>query len=133
MQKALAESCNCYFVALGQRFGGEAIRLAAQRARALAPPAWWAARSPPHRATCPAPSFLQDRGELANFSFGQGAFTATPVQIAAFTGVFANGGTYISPTFTEAIVDEYSESVTQSLYAPVQRGVQQRRRPRCWI
>ena len=46
----------------------------------------------------PSAQLLQDRGELANFSFGQGAFTATPVQIAAFTGVFANGGTYISPT-----------------------------------
>ena len=45
------------------------------------------------------------------------------MQIAAFTGVFANGGTYLSPTFTEAIVDEYSQSFTQSLYAPVQRGV----------
>ena len=122
MQKALAESCNCYFVALGQRLGGEAIRMAAQRAGFGAASVVGGTLTTASGAL-PSAQLLQDRGELANFSFGQGAFTATPVQIAAFTSVFANGGTYISPTFTEAIVDEYSESVTQSLYAPVQRGV----------
>lgn len=122
MRQALAESCNCYFVALGQQLGGEAIQLAARRA-GFGTASVVGGTLTTASGDVPSAQLLQDKGELANFSFGQGAFTATPVQIAAFTGVFANGGTYLSPTFTEAIVDEYSQSVTQSLYAPVQRGV----------
>lgn len=133
MQKALAESCNCYFVALGQRLGGEAIQMAAS-ARVSAPPAWWAARLPPHQAPCPVPSFCRTGASLPTSASARGPSRPRRAEIAAFTSVFANGGTYISPTFTEAIVDEYGESVTQSLYAPVQRGVcAVRRRPRCWI
>lgn len=122
MQQALEQSCNCYFIALGQRLGGESLYLAAQHAGFGASSVVGGTLTTASGAL-PSAQLLQDKGELANFSFGQGAFTATPVQIAAFTGVFANGGTYVSPTFTEAIVDEYSQTVSQSLYTPVQRGV----------
>ena len=37
--------------------------------------------------------------------------------------LFANGGRYVEPVFVEGIVDEYTQSVTESLYRPVQRQV----------
>ena len=40
---------------------------------------------------------------LANFSFGQGQLTATPVQIAAMTAAIANGGTYTEPSLVQGV------------------------------
>ena len=44
----------------------------------------------------PSPAGLTD-GALANFSFGQGGFTATPVQLAQMVSVIANGGHSVQP------------------------------------
>ena len=66
---------------------------------------------------------LEDKGELAMVSFGQGKLTASPVQIAAMFNVFVNKGIYISPSFVEGEVNEYSRTVEKSLYMPVMRRV----------
>ena len=58
-----------------------------------------------------------------SISFGQGALTATPVQVAAMMNLFAGDGGYLEPSFVEGIVNEYEQTIAESLYRPVQRQV----------
>ena len=55
---------------------------------------------------------LSSARALANFSFGQGELTATPLQVCAMMNAVASGGTYTSPKLIEGLVDENLE-VTQ--------------------
>ena len=48
---------------------------------------------------------LQSTGQLAVFSFGQGSFTATPLQITAMMNTIAGGGTYHTPRFCYGVTD----------------------------
>ena len=62
--------------------------------------------SPQYYALClPDAAALENPGELATFSFGQGALTVTPLQIAAMMNTVANGGMYRTPAFVQGIVD----------------------------
>lgn len=105
LRGALEQSCNCYFVALGQLLGAETVLQAAENfgfgtACAVAPGLKSSA------GTLPALESLQNPGQLAVFSFGQGALTATPLQIAAMTNAIANGGTLLTPRFVEGLTGE---------------------------
>ena len=96
LRRAIEQSCNPYFVKLGQAAGGEQIlgmakALGFGRSTELAPGLTAAA------GTLPTESDLQNLHELANFSFGQGKLTATPVQIAAMVSAVANGGMAVTP------------------------------------
>jgi penicillin-binding protein 2 len=120
LQSALEVSCNCYFVQLGLALGGEAVyNMAAACGFGESTPLAGTLRTA--SGNLPTVQTLANLGQLATLSFGQGALTATPVQVAAAINVFANEGRYIAPTFVEGIVNEYTQTVTQSLYAPVQR------------
>lgn len=54
----------------------------------------------------PALQDLSNVRALANFSFGQGELTATPLQLCAMMNAIANGGTYASPKLVLGLVDE---------------------------
>lgn len=104
MEEAVKHSCNTYFIQLGQETGAAAIRtMAAQmgfgNACQLAPDIF----SQPGVLTP-----LEDLagGELANFSFGQGKLTATPVQIASMVSAIANGGQAVTPRLVEGTTDD---------------------------
>ena len=47
--------------------------------------------------TLPTESDLNNLHELANFSFGQGKLTATPIQVASMVSAVANGGMAVTP------------------------------------
>lgn len=120
LQQALAQSCNCYFVNLGLRLGGEVIANYAKNAGfGESTPIYGTLRTA--RGNVPTAKILRNTGELASISFGQGQLMATPVQVASFINIFANEGVYIAPTFVEGIVNEYAKSMEKSLYAPVYR------------
>lgn len=96
LRGALEQSCNCYFVALGQLLGAETVLRAAEvfgfgTACAVAPGLKSSA------GTLPTAESLQSPGQLAVFSFGQGALTATPLQITAMMNAVAGGGVYRTP------------------------------------
>ena len=55
--------------------------------------------------TLPDAAALENPGELATFSFGQGALTVTPLQITAMMNTVANGGVYRTQAFVQGIVD----------------------------
>lgn len=104
LRGALEQSCNSYFVELGQLLGGEALRTAAGElgfgsAVPIAPELTASA------GVLPTAKQLQSTGQLAVFSFGQGNFTATPLQITAMMNTIAAGGTYRTPRFCYGVTD----------------------------
>ncbi len=119
---ALEQSCNCYFIQLGQRLGGAAIvefsSLCGFGQATVLGGSWRAGSG-----NLPDVQTLQNSGQLAGLSFGQGQLTATPLQLAAAFNIFANDGVYISPTLVEGYANSNTGKVTESLYRPCQLQV----------
>lgn len=104
MKEAIAQSCNAYFIHLMQSVPASAFldmaeKLGFGRSTVLAPDY---ASAP---GTLPDSEELQNARALANFSFGQGSLTATPLQIAGLINAVASGGRYSEPYLVEALVD----------------------------
>ncbi len=90
MRQAIAKSCNPYFVTLAMELGAQPVRQMAAAmgfgsGNQLAPGLITA------KGNLPELSALVG-GELANFGFGQGKLTATPLQVACMTAAIANNG-----------------------------------------
>lgn len=97
LDAALAESCNCYFIQLGQILGGNAIQEIAERfgfgqTQSLAEGLISSAGNLPDANT------LHNKGQLAGISFGQGELLATPLQIASMMNSIANDGVFLEPS-----------------------------------
>ena len=95
MEAALAASCNCYFIQLSKQLGGDAISETASlfdfgRSIEIAENLFSS------KGRLPTKEELKIPGNLANFSFGQGKFTATPVQMINVFNAIANNGRYTS-------------------------------------
>ncbi len=104
LQKALEISCNTYFINLGQKIGakklletasllgfGQSLKLVEGMAS--------------DGGVLPTDDELQSPAALANFSFGQGSFTASPLQIAQMLCAVANSGKYYEPYLIESVTD----------------------------
>ena len=96
MKQAMTESCNPYFISLCQlipasRMHDTAYALGFGRETELAPHMTAAG------GYLPDSSDLNVPAEKANFAFGQGKLTATPLQIAAMTACIANDGIFNQP------------------------------------
>ena len=105
LRGALEQSCNSYFVELGQVLGGSAVLQEAEKfgfgeACAVAPGLKSSA------GLLPDGEALDNLGQLALFSFGQGDLSATPLQITAMMNTIASGGSYRPPRFVYGVVDE---------------------------
>lgn len=102
---ALARSCNCYFISAVRALGGQQVlsmahNLGFGQAQEFGRGLWTSSGALPARAD------LENPRALANFSFGQGALTATPLQLCAMCNAVANGGVYRSPRLIAGQVDE---------------------------
>ena len=102
LRQALAQSCNCYFVKLGQALGGARLLQTARQfgfgqGTSLAPGLQSAA------GVLPTETQLQSSGNLALFSFGQGSLTATPLQITAMVNTLAGDGVYHTPVLVQGL------------------------------
>ncbi|MEG1274488.1 MAG: penicillin-binding protein 2 [Ruthenibacterium sp.] len=124
LEQALAQSCNCYFVQMALALGGELLVQEMQQV-GFGESTVIAGNLRTVRGSIPTVEELKNLGALASVSFGQGTLTASPIQIAGFFNTIANDGVYLSPTFVEGYVDEYSKTIAQSLYAPVVRRCMQ--------
>ncbi len=105
MTSAMEQSCNTYFIALGQQLGGEKIiSLCADfglgKELELADDFYAKAGNLPQNSTLNSPQ------ALGNLSFGQGELLASPLQMAVAYSSFANGGYYRAPTLMKGIIDE---------------------------
>ncbi len=96
MKGALEHSCNPYFISLALELGGAPLLYKAQQlgfgtAFEAAP----GFRS--YSGTLPTARELLAPAATANFGFGQGVLTATPVQLACLVSSIANGGGAVTP------------------------------------
>ncbi len=91
LKDAFSESCNSYFIALGQMLGGEAILEMANRFG-------FGQSFDIIGSISASKGNLPDEAgglSLANLSIGQGELIASPLQIARMTAAIANGGTLL--------------------------------------
>ncbi len=101
---AIEKSCNCYFISAARALGGQQVLSMAYNlglgvgqefGRGLSCAA----------GNLPAGSALANARALANFSFGQGDVSVTPVQLCGMMNAIASGGIYSSPKLVEGLVD----------------------------
>lgn len=123
LRGALEQSCNCFFVELGQALGASAVRRTAERfgfgtACAVAPGLKSSAGILPEEAG------LENAGQLALFSFGQGDLSATPLQITAMMNAVASGGIYLPPRLVQGVVDSGLQMVAPLQAAEAERVCQ---------
>ena len=119
---ALEKSCNGYFIRLGQQLGAETLlHTARQFGFGQETPVAGSLRADPGQ--LPAGAELEQSGQLANFSFGQGSLLASPVQAAAMMNTIACGGVYRTPSFAECTLDETDGTPLEILAHPQARRV----------
>lgn len=105
METAIAQSCNTYYVNLMQQVPQAWFLMMAQsmgfdRSFEIAP------GINSVEGNLPTLQSLNNQRALANFSFGQGDLTATPLQISAMVNAIASGGNFTQPYLYEGLVDE---------------------------
>ncbi|MBS4031533.1 MAG: hypothetical protein KGZ63_08950 [Clostridiales bacterium] len=117
LKKALAVSCNAYFIQLGQQLGRETVIETAQQftlGRTAGLPL--SSESP---GNIPTPEELPFLGDLANASIGQGLVETTPLQLARMMAAIANQGRDVYPRLVSEITDKNGTTVRRF---PVQYG-----------
>lgn len=115
MEQALVVSCNCYFInayvnnkdffysQMGDMLNfGENIELTSGYMTAAG--------------YFPTREELQNLGQLASVSFGQGKLLLTPVHIAAYMNIFANKGVYVYPQITQGFYNANTKELITNLY-----------------
>lgn len=103
MASALENSCNTYFINLSRRLDADGLlelcrRLGFGEGDALAP------SMETSSGTLPSEDSLRIKGNLANFSFGQGDFSATPLQLAKAYHALATGFT-VTPVLVRGLTN----------------------------
>ncbi len=104
LYSAISHSCNTYFINIAAKVGAEKVLEMAESlgfgcSTLLAPNLSASA------GTLPDMSELSTAVGLANFSFGQGSLTVTPLQVAAMFTAIARGGEYIEPSVVIGLTD----------------------------
>lgn len=114
LERALAESCNTYFVNIALKAGaGLRPRLAA-----MCLDASLGVQAPSARASLGV-NWLTPEG-LAQMAIGQGDMLVTPLHMAVIYAAIANGGTLWRPSVIRRIVDD--EGNTVKAWSPVSIG-----------
>lgn len=104
MRRAIVESCNPYFICLSKDIPTDFLHSFAQRLG-------FGKSSRLSKGISSSSGYLTSARELlvpaekANFSFGQGKLTATPLQITMLTAAIANGGQMPDPILVHGSTD----------------------------
>lgn len=104
LKKAMAYSCNSYFIRLALNLGSEKILRTAEnlgfgKSFHLADGIYVSKGNLPQRED------VFTDGEIANLSFGQGDLLSTPLQIGCLYSAAVNGGKFIEPKLVNGTVD----------------------------
>lgn len=110
MQKALECSCNCYFINLAQKIGAENL-LSVVNLLGFGQETNLADGITSAAGEIPSAQELELSGALANFSFGQGHFTASMLQVGQMLMAVANDGKYIEPHLVEKAINQHGDVV----------------------
>lgn len=110
MRQAMVESCNPYFISLGQDIPTSFLHSFAERlgygqAQRLTDNIYSLAGN------LPTENELKVPEEKANFSFGQGMLTATPLQVTLMTAAIANDGQMPVPILIHGETDIVHDSI----------------------
>ncbi len=115
LKGALEHSCNCYFINSGRSLGGQSILNMAYNL-GLGAEQEFGRGLFSQAGELPEAASLENARALANFSFGQGELTVTPLQMCAVVNTIASGGTYRSPKLIAGTVsNELKLTETQSI------------------
>ena len=102
---ALAKSCNPYFIELGVKAGAEKI-IDMSELFHLGESIDFGNAYMTDAGVLPSVDEFKSNADTGNFAFGQGRFTATPIQIATIFSCIGNGGYYIKPTLIKGTADK---------------------------
>lgn len=105
MKRAFEVSCNPYFINLGEIAGAKRITAMA-RSIGFGRAAYFTEDLVSRSGTLPTEQELENPAAVANFAFGQGSLTATPIQIAQMLSSVANGGYAVTPRLVEGFTDD---------------------------
>ncbi len=105
MAEAMRNSCNPYFIALGQSLSAEAL-LETATALGFGTETMLTGNMIASSGTLPTLKQLALPAEQANFSFGQGQLTATPIQVTQMTCAIAGDGTLPTVTLVKGITED---------------------------
>lgn len=112
MQKALSRSCNCYFIRLAQETGYRPV-LECARVLGFGESVELAENYVTPSGSVPTAQSLHSSGQLALFSFGQGMFTASTVQVANLFSAIGNKGLYTAPYAVESVRDKTGKEISK--------------------
>lgn len=113
MSLALQQSCNTYFIALGQEIGGTDL-LKATENFGFGEQVNLSDDTIAQGGTLPKSNEINQKGNLANFSFGQGDLMATPLQIANLVACVANNGKISTPKLIKALIDDNGSIIKEN-------------------
>lgn len=105
MNEATVNSCNCYFIALGQQIENEKL-LNTSSALGYGREFVLADGIISSRGNLQTKDDMEIMAEKANFSFGQGKLLATPLQVNLMTATIANNGIFVQPKLIIGKSDE---------------------------
>ncbi len=115
MEGALANSCNTYFIALAHQTGSDNI-IGTAKKFGFGKSVLVADDMRTDSGYLPQTEELDSKAALANLSFGQGALTATPIQICSMMAVIANGGISVKPYLVEGETDTLGRYIKNEAY-----------------
>lgn len=104
LKTALEKSCNCYFISAARALGGQPV-LAMAYNLGLGTGQEFGRGLFTASGSLPEADALGNARALANFSFGQGEVTVTPVQLCGMMNAIAADGMYHSPKLIAGQVD----------------------------
>lgn len=115
LKTALEKSCNCYFISAVRALGGqETLNMAYNLGLGAGQEFGRGLSSDP--GNLPEAESLKNVRALANFAFGQGEVTVTPLQLCAMMNVIASDGVYSTP---KLLLGQVNEGGTLTPFAPV--------------
>lgn len=118
LKEALEKSCNTYFINLGQKIGAEKLSETANLL-GFGQKTVFAKNLTADSGVLPSADELTNPAALANFSFGQGSFTASPFQIAQMFCAVADRGRYHEPYLVESVTDKSGNTEQHKKKYPV--------------
>lgn len=107
---AMAQSCNPYFIELGNLSGGEALLYTA-KSLGFGNAIDFGNGYKTEAGVLPNENELNSSASVGNLAFGQGKLTATPIQIAALFSTVGNGGTYVAPSLIKGFTDKGGKTI----------------------
>ncbi len=111
MAQAFAQSCNSYFIHLGQEIGHDAILDMASRFGLGSKTGLYTENIGEPAGVLPNTIGHASPVEVANISIGQGELLISPVQAANMTAVIASGGILNSVSLVDSIMNDEGERI----------------------